>query len=104
MEVDVGAGAPLLPRGQVHSKTFEEVAARLVDLRGVARPPSFSGRDTEWAEFKFSMESIATLLGCDGIMAEAIRDAEDADMDLLTEDDAARSRFLYNLLVQMCHG
>eukprot|EP00972_Heterocapsa_arctica_P107627 15855816-Heterocapsa_arctica.AAC.1 len=25
-------------------------------------------------------------------------------MDLLSEDDAARSRFLYNLLVQMCHG
>eukprot|EP00972_Heterocapsa_arctica_P006633 970746-Heterocapsa_arctica.AAC.1 len=50
------------------------------------------------------MESIASLLGCDGIMAEAIRDKDEPDMDLLSDDDAARSSFLYNLLVQMCHG
>eukprot|EP00972_Heterocapsa_arctica_P011629 1703322-Heterocapsa_arctica.AAC.1 len=39
----------------VHS--FADVAAKLVDLRGEARPPSFSGVGTDRAEFKFRLES-----------------------------------------------
>eukprot|EP00972_Heterocapsa_arctica_P083023 12233888-Heterocapsa_arctica.AAC.1 len=37
-------------------------------------------------------------------MKEAVYDKDEPDMDLLSDDDCARSRFLYNLLVQMCHG
>eukprot|EP00972_Heterocapsa_arctica_P009561 1409754-Heterocapsa_arctica.AAC.1 len=37
------------PRG------FKEVAAKLVDLRGVARPPSFTGVESDWAEFRFRL-------------------------------------------------
>eukprot|EP00972_Heterocapsa_arctica_P046302 6830563-Heterocapsa_arctica.AAC.1 len=50
------------------------------------------------------MEAIASLLGCEEILADALRGNDDADMDLLDEDEAARSKFLYNLLVQICHG
>eukprot|EP00972_Heterocapsa_arctica_P062745 9254350-Heterocapsa_arctica.AAC.1 len=85
--MEVEPSAPLAP----HSKAFEEVAARLVDLRGVARPPSLTGKDAEWPEFRFRMESIASLLGCDAIMAEAIRAKDEPDMDLLSNDDAALS-------------
>eukprot|EP00972_Heterocapsa_arctica_P081453 12006660-Heterocapsa_arctica.AAC.1 len=53
-------------RPDVHS--FMEVAAKLVDLRGVARPPSFSGNATDWTEFKFRLESVAALLELDGLM------------------------------------
>eukprot|EP00972_Heterocapsa_arctica_P008376 1223405-Heterocapsa_arctica.AAC.1 len=28
-------------------------AARLVDLRGIAQPPPFSGDDTQWYEWRF---------------------------------------------------
>eukprot|EP00972_Heterocapsa_arctica_P080026 11792703-Heterocapsa_arctica.AAC.1 len=65
MEVDVGA--PLLPRGQVHSKTFEVVAARLVDLRGVARHPvsadeTLSGQnsDSVWKAWRRCWDATAS--------------------------------------------
>ena len=83
---------------------FSDVSARLVDLRGIARPPTFSGKDEEWPEFRFRMEAIASLLGCEEILVDALKGNDDADMDLLTEDEFARSKFLYNLLVQICHG
>ena len=43
--------------------SFADVAAKLVDLRGVAKPPVFSGKESDWADFRFRLESIAALLG-----------------------------------------
>eukprot|EP00972_Heterocapsa_arctica_P065110 9612619-Heterocapsa_arctica.AAC.1 len=63
-------GWPPRPSGDVRPDvhSFTEVAAKLVDLRGVARPPSFSGNATDWTEFKFRFESVAALLELDGLM------------------------------------
>eukprot|EP00972_Heterocapsa_arctica_P098372 14517586-Heterocapsa_arctica.AAC.1 len=56
--VDIGVERPvgLGPEGY-GARGFREVAAKLVDLRGVARPPSFSGVESDWAEFRFRLES-----------------------------------------------
>eukprot|EP00972_Heterocapsa_arctica_P103293 15221709-Heterocapsa_arctica.AAC.1 len=70
---------------------FNDVAARFVDLRGIARPPTFSGRDVEWPEVRFGMEAIASLLGCQEILADALKGNEDADVDLMDDEEAARS-------------
>ena len=60
---------------------FGDVSARLVDLRGIARPPTFSGKDEEWPEFRFRMEAIASLLGCEEILVDALKGNDDVDMD-----------------------
>eukprot|EP00972_Heterocapsa_arctica_P053405 7866992-Heterocapsa_arctica.AAC.1 len=33
-----------------------EIASRLLDLRGVGHLPQFSGKDTEWNEWKFRFQ------------------------------------------------
>ena len=33
--------------------SYQDVAARLVDLKGVGRPPNFSGLESDWSDFKF---------------------------------------------------
>ena len=43
-----------------------DVMAKLVDLRGVAKPPMFTGRVEDWSEFRFKMENIAALLSLAG--------------------------------------
>ena len=35
---------------------------RLVDLKGVAKPPPFSGDDADWFEWKFRFTSVIGLL------------------------------------------
>eukprot|EP00972_Heterocapsa_arctica_P105877 15596619-Heterocapsa_arctica.AAC.1 len=51
---------------------FREVAAKLVDLRGVARPPSFSGVESNWPEFRFRLESVAALLDLDVFLERSV--------------------------------
>ena len=81
--------------------SFAEVAAKLVDLRGVARPLSFSGSLGDWAEFKFRLESTTSLLGLDELIDKA---AKDNNFVVVTEDEIGRSKFVYNILVTLCHG
>eukprot|EP00972_Heterocapsa_arctica_P007833 1141302-Heterocapsa_arctica.AAC.1 len=38
-------------------------AVKLVDLKGVARPPPFSGKAVDWADFRFKFAAVADLLG-----------------------------------------
>ena len=87
------------------SHTFSEQAARLVDLRGVARPPNFSGSCEAWSEFKFRMESMSGLLSLDAGMANCLTcTVEQLELARLSAEEATRSRLLYNLLVQICSG
>ena len=50
-----------------------DVMAKLVDLRGVAKPPVFTGRVEDWSEFRFKMENIAALLSLDDLLQRADR-------------------------------
>ncbi|CAE8641691.1 unnamed protein product, partial [Polarella glacialis] len=108
MELD-GAASTLVPvdrqRDEVRrAVNFQEVAAKMLDLRGLARPPTFTGLDPEWPEFRYRLESLATMLGIDELMAAAAGGLDPLDFDLLTPDERSRSKFLHALLVQLCSG
>ena len=76
--------------------SYQDVAARLVDLKGVGRPPNFSGLESDWSDFKFKMESACALLGVDVIMEGPER--------ILTPQETVKAKLLYNILVQVCQG
>eukprot|EP00972_Heterocapsa_arctica_P036741 5409432-Heterocapsa_arctica.AAC.1 len=40
-----------------------EWVRKLVDLKGVAKPPEFGGEDKDWYEWKFRFSSTMSLLG-----------------------------------------
>ena len=103
---DIAASMPVTRQAQDSemAKAFREVAGRLVDMRGVAKPPNFTGLESDWAEWKFRMEAILSLLGLDDLADEAVRDTVNADARLMTDADEMRSKMLYNLLVQLCSG
>ena len=85
--------------------SFKEAAARLVDMRGVARPPTFNGASEAWGEFRFRLESLAGLLSLDvGMKKARTCSLEELALEVDDEDEATRSRLLYNLLVQICGG
>ncbi|CAE8615096.1 unnamed protein product [Polarella glacialis] len=104
--MDVVASTPVTRQAQETEMTraFREVAGRMVDMRGVAKPPNFTGLETDWAEWKFRMEAILSLLGLDDLAEAAVREGVDADARLMTDADELRSKVLYNLLVQLCSG
>ena len=74
---------------------------KLVDLKGVIKPPVFTGLMEEWGEFRFRLENAAALLDLETPMARAARGALPPRLE---PADMARSKFLYNLLVHICHG
>eukprot|EP00972_Heterocapsa_arctica_P024786 3656168-Heterocapsa_arctica.AAC.1 len=43
-------------------------AAKLVDMRGVAQPPPFSGDDAAWQDWRFRFQTITALLDMRGVM------------------------------------
>ena len=83
--------------GGPSAQAFSEMATRMVDLRGLGRPPTFGGKESEWQEFRFKLESLGSLLGLGQAMQ--VRDGS-----LLPAEDRVKSHFLYNLLVQICEG
>ncbi len=89
MEVDAGQ-----PRIAERPGMLIEAAARLVDLRGVARPPTFSGRTEDWSEFRFRFDSIGSLLGLEPLLEKAAR----TQNEMLDDNEETSSHFLYNLL------
>eukprot|EP00972_Heterocapsa_arctica_P044506 6570248-Heterocapsa_arctica.AAC.1 len=53
--LDPADPGPPLPN--VHGPEWDVWASRLVDLKGVARPPEFTGEDPAWSEWRFRFES-----------------------------------------------
>ena len=107
-EMDGGGGVakPVPPDANVEGDDrvraeglMREVLSKLVDLRGVARPPLFTGAVEDWSEFRFRMENVASLLGLEDFMEKAVRGEGEEE-----PGDATRSKFLYNLLVTICQG
>ncbi len=72
---------------------------RMCDLKGVARPPQFSGKKADWGEFRFKMESLAALMQLQVGMKIAVGAAE-AELEALPSDWQAGTALLCNLLVQ----
>ena len=93
VERDVGVQVLEVP----HVSGFTDLATKLIDLRGIGRPPQFSGEDAAWPEFKFRMECLGSLLGMESVMmAESIEQLRDGDL--------LKEKFLYSVLVQVCEG
>ena len=65
----MGGAAPA--RGRI-AEVDEGLGSRLVNLKGLVRPAGFSGRTEDWAEFRFRLESAATLMGLDYVMERAV--------------------------------
>ena len=80
---------------------FEELASRLVDLRGIAQPPTFSGMPEDWGEFRFRFEAVAGLLNLDTMLQRIAAQQQNA---FLTPSERAQSKLTYNMLVQLVHG
>ncbi|CAE8693048.1 unnamed protein product, partial [Polarella glacialis] len=106
--MDVDCPLTMVPtpqRGEGRRTSFQDAAIRVCDFKGLARPPTFSGRDQDWPEFRYRFESLATLLGFDQLLDQASKVGFDGlDVDLFTEEDHAKSRFVHAILVQLCSG
>ncbi|CAE8581665.1 unnamed protein product [Polarella glacialis] len=106
--MDVDCPLTMVPtplRGEGRRTSFQDAAIRVCDFKGLARPPTFSGRDQDWPEFRYRFESLATLLGFDQLLDQASKVGFDGlDVDLFTEEDYAKSRFVHAILVQLCSG
>ena len=75
-----------------------------MDLKGVARPPPFSGRQEDWAEWRFKFLSAMDLLAIGRYMrlAESVeRPVTVAEMSDLTRQ---KSELLHAILVAVCNG
>ena len=68
--------------------------SKLVDFRGVCKPPVFSGREAEWPEWRFRFEGLALLLGLDGPLHEATVASDDFDEDLAPAEVKEAGRVL----------
>ena len=73
---------------------LENVAARLVDLKGLTRPPTFDGRDDGGAEFRWSLENTLTLLGLDTMMRNCVVAEREYLLSELTVDEQSQARVL----------
>ena len=62
--------APVAPEVLVREKEPGEMkkhnAAKLVDMKGAAAPPPFSGDDAAWQDWRFRFQTIMALLGMRG--------------------------------------
>jgi hypothetical protein len=93
--------------GQAHPHVSElsesdvrDLSTKLIDLRGLVRPAPFTGEREDWPEFRFRLESVATLMGLDDVMEKAVV-GQDWQMTVAEEKI---SRFLHALLATLLHG
>ena len=76
-------------------------ARKLVDLKGVARPPDFSGNDSDYYEWKFRFSSVMGLLGILPAMQYCADLPYQIKSEALSAEGRAKSSLLFNLLVQL---
>ena len=81
-----------------------DLATKLLDLRGVGRFPEFSGKDTEWQDWKFKFQVCADMMGLGELMRTAARWATTTTAQEQHPSNLERARLLYGILVQVCSG
>ena len=80
------------------------LSSRLVDLKGVAKPPTWDGREQAYQEWKFRFESVMALLDLEVGMKQAVDTGGQEALDTLSSMERGRSKLLYNILVQVVSG
>ena len=83
---------------------YADLAAKLVDLKGIARPPLCNGLEKDWPEYKFKMGSVCSLLQLDEVMLEAEQLTTPVDQGTLVETAKEKSKLLFNILACTCSG
>jgi hypothetical protein len=83
-----------------------EWARGLVDLKGVARPSPFTGRDADWSEWKYRFMAVMHLMNAE--LAEnmiwATSQPDPISYDALSELGKSKTALLYNVLLQLLSG
>ena len=101
------AGAALPPATPPHRPgmpSYQEQAVKLVDLRGIAQPPSFNGEEKAWADWRFRFQTVAALLSLHEVMQVAARHPRVIVSTELSEENVWKGRTLYGLLVALVAG
>ena len=102
---DLELSPPQRPPGAaIRREGYGELAAKLVDLRSVARPQAFSGRDKDWPEWRYKFESAVALLGMDTTMEQACRQDVLPKLAALGPESQVQAKLLFNILVQLMGG
>ena len=78
--------------------------AKLVDLKAVTQPPRFSGKETEWSEFRYQLLNVAGMLGLDEAMERAAAAPEPPQFADMAESDRQDAKMLFSILVAVCRG
>ena len=84
--------------------TVRDWAMRLVDMKGVAKPQEFSGRQQDWSEWRFRFVAIAELMGINTNMEDAARQRNPIEKKQLNENLCIQGQLLYNVLVHLVGG
>ncbi len=104
-----GVGDPRVVPGVAEARQAgglpeDEWGAKLLDLKGVARPPTFNGEERSWPEFRFKFLSVMELMGAGAWMRAAASLRRPIAMSECSPEIAAKSRLLYMVLIQVCTG
>ena len=87
----------------IPEEKFQEAAARMLDIKSLAKPGNFSGKDSDWIEWRFKFESLCSLIDVEEAMTLAAR-GSGVEVQTLEVEHPMRSRLLYNLLVTTCQA
>jgi hypothetical protein len=78
--------------------------SRLLDLKGLAKPVSFSGAEAEWADWKFRFLALRTLLGCAEDTQAVVKLDIEPNESVFTAEEKQRSQAIWGILAQYLHG
>ena len=81
-----------------------EPAVQLIDQRGIAKVPTFSGRREHFEEWAFPFESYCGLLGWERYLDSAKGSVDEIEILNLSDEAARVGRSLYHLLVSTTKG
>ena len=84
-------------------KYFTELLGKVIDLRNIAKLPSFSGTMADWQDYRFRLESLASLVQLRRLMDTAIT-ADTAALEDMEINNVEQSQVLYSILIQTCSG
>ena len=99
-----GAQAAPPPQEKEPGESEKQNAAKLVDMKGVAQPHSFSGDDAAWHDWRFRFQTIMALLDTREVMKLAAECPREIREDELSKESSWKGRMLYSLLVVLVSG
>ena len=91
------------PNPQPVPRRTSDQLARLVDLRGLTKPPTFDGEVSHWQEFRYQFESVAVLLGFREAMREVLEVTAE-QVEAVTLKWVGETEVLHALLTQLVSG